>query len=110
MAITCHTHTTLDRSVLLFGEGNSPTLPPPFSFHSRSRGRRRHSSGRGCPAIMVRALKTPSKYNAKTGTLPCKYKANTGSQKTLPYAALLRPSSRLLLRTAEDINEGWLYV
>ena len=65
-------------------EGIAPTLPPPFSFHPRSRGRRRHSSGRGCPAIMVRVFKTPSKYNAKTGTLSCKYKANTGSQKTLP--------------------------
>ena len=31
-AIMCHACTTPDRSALLFGEGNSPTLPPPFSF------------------------------------------------------------------------------
>ena len=49
-ASTCHARTTPDWSVLLFGEGNKPTLPPPFLFHSRSRGCRRHSSGRGCPS------------------------------------------------------------
>ena len=47
-AVPCHTRMTPNWSVPLFGEGNSPTLPPSFSFHSRSRGRRRHSSGRGC--------------------------------------------------------------
>ena len=47
-AIACHVRTMPDRSVLCSGEGNLLSLPPPFSFHSRSRGRRRHSSGRGC--------------------------------------------------------------
>ena len=47
-ASTCHARTTPDWSILLFGEGNVPTLPPSFSFRLRSRGRRRHCPCRGC--------------------------------------------------------------
>ena len=47
-AMTPHTHETPNRSVLLFGGGNAPTLLQLLSFDSRSRGRQRHSSGRGC--------------------------------------------------------------
>ena len=41
-----------DWSVLLFGEAHASTLPPTFSFYTRSPVRRRHSRGRGSSPVL----------------------------------------------------------
>ena len=95
-AITSHDRTTPDRSVLMFRKGNSPTLPPPFSFQSCSRLLKTFFwpwmslTEEQLYQLYDTCLKTPSKYKTKTGTSLSKYEAKTGSPKTLPYTTLPR--------------------
>ena len=70
-ASTCHARTTTDRSVLLFGEANSPTLPPSFSFHSRSQSWPSKTFFWSWMSLMVREIR--KSHTARVLETPCKH-------------------------------------